>query len=126
MTLWFLHKAISQYKLYKTYKETKPTKVTVLILTYYMVFYKVSILGPLLINIYISDMFYDIDNCNISSYAEGNTPCTITFKIERAIQKLELITDNLFECIKRHHVKAYAEMCHLLFTRDFLVTSKIG
>ena len=90
-----------------------------------MVFYKVSILGPLLINIYISDMFYDIDNCNISSYAKDNTPCTITFNLEEAIQKLELITNNLFECIKRHHVKAYADKCHLLFTRDFLVTSKI-
>ena len=91
-----------------------------------MVFYKVSILGPLLINIYISAMFYDIDNCNISSYAEDSTPCTITFNLEEAIQKLELITNNLFECIKRHHVKAYADKCHLQITRDFLVTSKIG
>ena len=33
-----------------------------------------SILGPLLFNIYISDMFYDIDLRDIASYADDNTP----------------------------------------------------
>ena len=35
-----------------------------------------SILGPLLFNIYIyiCDMFYDIDNCDIASYTDDNTP----------------------------------------------------
>ena len=33
-----------------------------------------SILGPLLFNIYICDKFSDIDNCNIASYADDNTP----------------------------------------------------
>ena len=33
-----------------------------------------SILGPLLFSIYICDMFYDINDCNIASYADDNTP----------------------------------------------------
>ena len=33
-----------------------------------------SILGLLLFNIYICDMFYDIDNCDIASYTDDNTP----------------------------------------------------
>ena len=33
-----------------------------------------SILGPLLFNIYICDMFYDINGYDIVSYADDNTP----------------------------------------------------
>ena len=33
-----------------------------------------SILGPLLFNIYISDIFYDINDCDIASCADDNTP----------------------------------------------------
>ena len=32
-----------------------------------------SILGPLLFNVYICDMFYDINDCDIASYAYDNT-----------------------------------------------------
>ena len=32
-----------------------------------------SILGPLLFNIYIRDMFYDIDVCDIAGHADNNT-----------------------------------------------------
>ena len=38
-----------------------------------------SILGQLLFNIYISDMFYNIDNGDIASYADDKTPCTSGF-----------------------------------------------
>ena len=33
-----------------------------------------SILGTLLFNIYICDMFYDNDDCDIASYADDKTP----------------------------------------------------
>ena len=33
-----------------------------------------SILEPQLSNIYICDMFYDINDCDITSYADDNTP----------------------------------------------------
>ena len=55
-----------------------------------------SILGPLLFNVYISDMFYDIDICDIASYASDNIPYTSDFNLEEVIQKLEVTTNNLF------------------------------
>ena len=37
-------------------------------------------------------MFYDIDNCDIASYADDNTPYTSDFNLEEVIQMLELTT----------------------------------
>ena len=67
---------------------------------------------PLLFNIYISDMFYDVDICDIASYADDNTPCISDFNLEEVIQKLELATNNLFEWFKSNHMKANADKCH--------------
>ena len=105
------------------------TKVNNAYSTYSDILYGVpqgSILGPLLFNIYISDMFYDIDICDIASYADDNTPYTSDFNLEEVIQKLELTTNNLFEWFKNNHMKANADKCHLLVTRDTDVTAKIG
>ena len=85
-----------------------------------------SIQGPLHFNIYISDMFYDIDKCDTATYADDSTPYTSNFNLEEVIQKLELTTNNLFEWFKNNHMKANADKCHLLVTRDTDVTAKIG
>ena len=71
-------------------------------------------------------MFYDIDICDIASYADYNTPYTSGFNLDEAIQKLELTTNNLFEWFKNNHMNAIADKCHLLVTRDTDVTAKIG
>ena len=71
-------------------------------------------------------MFYDIDNCDIASYAYDNTPYTSDLNLEEIIQKLELTTNNLFEWFKNNHMKANADKCHLLVTRDTDVTTKMG
>ena len=85
-----------------------------------------SILGSLHFNVYISDISYDTDICDKSSYAKDNTPYTSDFNLEEVIQKLELTTNNLFEWFKNNHMKDNADKCHLLVTRDTDVTTKIG
>ena len=57
-------------------------------------------------------MFYDIDICDIASYADDSTPYTSDFNLEEVIQKPELITNNLFEWFKNSHMKANADKCH--------------
>ena len=107
----------------------KRTKVINAYSTYSDILYGVPqgfILGPLLFNIYISDMFYDSDKCDIASYTDDNTPYISDFNLEEVIQKLELTTNNLFEWLKNNHMKANADKCHLLVTRDTYVTAKIG
>ena len=71
-------------------------------------------------------MFYDIDICDIASYADDNTLYTSDFNLDEVIEKLELTTNNLFGWFKNNDMKANADVCHLLVTRDTDVTDKIG
>ena len=112
-TLWFLYKTTSQGK--------KEPKLTTLI-TLSDILYG----APLLFNIYIRDMFYDIDNCDIASYSDDNTTYTNDFSLQEVIQKLKLITNNLREWFENNHMKANIDKCHLLVTRDTNETATGG
>ena len=35
-----------------------------------------SILGPLIFNIFLCDLFYFLDGVTVASYADNNTPCS--------------------------------------------------
>ena len=48
-----------------------------------------TILGPLLFNIYICDMFYDINDCDIASYAGHYTSYASSSNLDALISKLE-------------------------------------
>ena len=71
-------------------------------------------------------MFYDIDKCDVSSYADDITPYNSDFNLEEVMQKLELTTNNLFEWFKNNHMEANTDKCHLLVTRGTDVKAKIG
>ena len=75
-----------------------------------------SILGPLLFNIYICDIFYDIDDCNFASYADDNTPHGSSSNLDALINKLEESTNNLFQRFRNNHMKTNADKCDLLVT----------
>ena len=69
-------------------------------------------------------MFYDIDICNIASYADDNTSCTSDFNLEEVIQKLELITNNLFEWFKNNHIKTNADVVAKIGEPDLKIPGK--
>ena len=48
-----------------------------------------SILGPLLFNIFLCDLFLIMENIDIASYADDNTPYTTGNSMKEVIQKLE-------------------------------------
>ena len=70
-------------------------------------------------------MFYDIDNCDITSYADDNTSYTSDFNLEQIMQKLELITNISLELFKNNHMKTNAGKCHSLVIRDTYVPAEI-
>ena len=84
-----------------------------------------SILGPLLFNIYICDMFYDIVDCDIASYADDNAPYASSSNLDALINKLEESTNNLFQWFRNNYIKANADKCHLLVTGNYETSANI-
>ena len=59
-----------------------------------------SILGPLLFNIFINDMFYVIEHCNLYNYADDNNLGKSSDNAEDLIKNIELDMTNLLEWFK--------------------------
>ena len=53
------------------------------------------IMGLLLFNYYICDIFFDIIECDIASYADDNTPYNFDFNLDNVISNLEKSTNSL-------------------------------
>ena len=73
-----------------------------------------SIKGPLLFNIYICDLFFDIIEIDIANYADDTTPYALDSKLENIVKLLEENADKLFEWFSNNYLKANPDKCHLL------------
>ena len=71
-------------------------------------------------------MFYDIDDYDIASYADHNTPYASSSNLDALINKLEESTNNLFQWFRNNHMKANADKCHLLVTGNYKVSANIN
>ena len=75
-----------------------------------------SILGPLLFNIYISDLFLISNNIKIGSCADDNPPYCSYKSFGDGITCLERIADDFFDWLNNNGMKANAHKCHLLLS----------
>ena len=74
-----------------------------------------SILGPLLFNIYICDMFFETPkNIDFVGYADDNTPYTYSSNIEEVLENLQGALKQPFQWISANHLVANAGKCHPL------------
>ena len=64
-----------------------------------------SILGSLQLNIYICDMFYEINDCDIVSYAEADNLCANNSDLYVVINKTEESTNNLLQSFINNNIK---------------------
>ena len=90
-----------------------------------------SIVGPPIFNIHLCDMFFildniDIDNVDIASYADDNTPYTGANTLEIIIDKLENISSNLFQWFLKTQMKVNETKCHLLLSSNKSLTMTIN
>ena len=86
-----------------------------------------SILGPLLFNIYINDIFYFIDEGNITNYVDENTPYAIDTDTKTVINTHEMDVSTLMEWFNDNYMKLNDDKCHLLISNlDEEVSAIIG
>ena len=73
-----------------------------------------SIKGPLLLNIYICDLFFDIIEIDIGNYADDTSILyALDLKLENIVKLLEEIADKLFDWFSNNYLKANPDKCHL-------------
>ena len=73
-----------------------------------------SILGSLLFNIFLCDLFLIMENIDIASYADDNTLYATGNSIEEVIQKLENAEKMHFQWFRDNQMKVNADKCHSL------------
>ena len=85
-----------------------------------------SILGPLLFNVFLIDLFFIIENTDIASYADDNTPYISADDIDGVIKSLEEASETLFKWFSDNLMKSNPDKCHLLISTNNTVKMKIG
>ena len=73
-----------------------------------------SVLGPLLFNIYINDIFWICNNVDICNFADDNTFNACDQNLNRLIEKLENVSLKAINWFRINHMKLNEGKCHLL------------
>ena len=85
-----------------------------------------SILGPLLFNIFLADLFFIIKDIDIASYADDTAPFIVENNIENVIASLEQVSEDLFNWLKNNRLKSNADKCHVLVSTNKSIGVNIG
>ena len=73
-----------------------------------------SILGNLLFNIYLNDLFFLDINCDICNFADDTTPYTCDMCLKTVLDRLEHTSSQLIEWFDINYMKLNADKCHLI------------
>ena len=84
-----------------------------------------SILGPLLFNIFICDMFYFLENYELANYADDSTPYSAKRNHKLVIEELETSSSILFKWLQTNYMKVNTDKSHLLLSGNVSLTSNI-
>ena len=85
-----------------------------------------SILGPLLFNIFLCDLFSIMKETDFSSYADDNTPYRTADTIEEVIKLLERDSRMLFKWFSDNQMKANISKCDLLVNKKDEAVINLG
>ena len=85
-----------------------------------------SILGPLLFDIFLADLFFIVNSMDIANYADDNTPYATANDIDNLIASLEEASKSLFTLSDNNLMKSNAAKYNLLVRTNEKVTIKIG
>ena len=85
-----------------------------------------SILGPLLFNIFLADLFFVVKDIYIASYPDDSTPFIVENNIDNVIASLEQVSDALFNWFKNNRLKNNVDKCHVLVSTNKPVGVEVG
>ena len=85
-----------------------------------------SILGPLLFNIFLCDIFFFCNDIDFASYADDNTPYCIGKTPEEVISQLEKSSKSIFEWFENNELKGNPDKCHLLLSKNDIFEADIN
>ena len=75
-----------------------------------------SILGPLLFNIFMCDLFLIVNDVDFANYADDNTPFASGNTPVEVLECLDNASVKLFEWFSNNQMKANPDKCHLLIS----------
>ena len=73
-----------------------------------------SILGPLLLNIFISDRFLFASNSSLSNYADGNTLYAFGYNLEEIKNTLRFDFDLVSKWFEENYMVLNVDKCHFM------------
>ena len=85
-----------------------------------------SILGPILFNIFLSDLFLVVQNVDFASYADDNTIYSSAENIDEVIFTLQESSKKLFKWFTDNQMKSNNDKCHLIVSTNEPVEVQIG
>ena len=85
-----------------------------------------SILGPLLFDKFLSNLFLIVKDVNIASYADDNTLYDSCNTIEEVILSLQISSKKLSQWLSDNQMKGNTEKCHLIMSTNEPVDFQLG
>ena len=77
-----------------------------------------SILGPIVFNISLSDLFLIVNDIDIANYADDNTIYKEHKNIDDLITSLQSAAAKLFKWFSHNQMRGNTDKCHLLLSKD--------
>ena len=81
-------------------------------------------LGPLLFNIYLIDLFFEYDGSEIPIY--GNDPYSCADGVPSVITQLQSMTNKLFSWFANNHIKVNPGKCHIILSTKKFIDMHLG
>ena len=85
-----------------------------------------SILGQILFNAYICDLFFEVGDLEYASFADDTTPYSCLPQMIPILEKLEKGIQSMFDWFSENFLKSNADKCHVIASSKVLVDVQVS